>query len=174
MACHYQRFIQMARRKLGLDDETYRGFLASVTGKRSTKDMTVKERRRVVEELKVKGVAFAGGAGGRHSPDARRDNSPQARLVRHLWLRLKAAGELRDSSEWALLAYCERITGHKRLEWCGPRLMDTLINSLRAWVDRVELNGQDFRVATQPSSPASTSGTCVASLSEYPGKKGAV
>ena len=124
----------MARRRLGLDDDTYRDFLESVTGKRSTTKMTQKERWRVVEALKEKGVAFDSKAKGK-SDDATRDNSPQSRLARHLWLKLKGYGVLRDSSEWALLSYVERITGVKRMEWLTPAQMDRVIETLKQWVE---------------------------------------
>ncbi|MDR1945684.1 MAG: regulatory protein GemA [Desulfovibrio sp.] len=150
MACAYQRFIQMTRRSLGMDDETYRQFLESVTGKRSTTEMTQKQRYRVVEELKRLGMTFAPAASGAKpasKKDAPRDGSPQARLVRHLWLKLKGYGVLRDSSERALLAYVKRITGVDRMEWLRPPQMNTLIETLKQWVDRVEAAPQE---ATQP------------------------
>jgi phage gp16-like protein len=136
MSCPYQRFIKMAQRSLGLDDETYRDFLESVTGKRSTTKMTVKQRWRVVEELKAKGMRFDPKTPGKK--DADKDDGAQSRLVRHLWLRLKGRGVLRDSSEWALLAYVERVTGYKRLEWCDNARMHKLIKSLEQWLERVE------------------------------------
>ena len=137
MTCPYQRFIKMSQRALGLDDDTYRDFLESVTGKRSTTKMTVKQRWRVVEELKAKGVRFESKT-AKGKKDADKDDSPQSRLVRHLWLKLKGYGVLRDSSEWALLAYVERITGYKRLEWCDNARMHKLIKSLEQWLERVE------------------------------------
>jgi phage gp16-like protein len=150
MACNMQRFIKLWQRRNGVDDDTYRDFLHSVTGKRSTTEMSRMERWRVVEALKAKGARLensrhmaevmnpsrAAGAGGRQ--DAKRDNSPQSRLVRHLWLKLKNYGVLRDSSEWALLAYVERITNRKRLEWLSPQQMSMVIDTLKAWVARIE------------------------------------
>lgn len=140
MACNMQRFIKMAQRKLGLDDDTYRDFLASVTGKRSTTAMSPKERWRVVEALKAKGARLEHSrhVEGMLHKDATQDDSPQSRLVRHLWLKLKGYGVLRDPSEWALLAYVERITGVKRLEWLNQRQINKVIETLKEWVDRVE------------------------------------
>jgi phage gp16-like protein len=125
----------MTRRNLGLDDDTYRDFLESVTGKRSTAKMTVKQRWRVVEELKRKGVRFEP---KRRGGDASMDAGDQSRLVRHLWLKLKSYGVLRDSSEWALLSYVERVAGVKRLEWCNDRQINRVIETLKKWVERVE------------------------------------
>ena len=139
MACNMQRFIKMAQRKIGLDDDAYRDMLASITGKRSTRDMTKTERWRVVEALKGKGVRLDPvQRTARGGMDARQDKEPQSKLVRHLWLVLKEHGILRDSSEWALLAYVERITGCKRLEWCNQAQINKVIETLKAWVERVE------------------------------------
>jgi phage gp16-like protein len=136
-ACSYQRFIQKARRDLGLDEETYRQFLESVTGQRSTRGMSRQERWRVVEALKEKGVAFESKT-GKGRKDASKDDSPQAKLARHLWLTLKSYGVLRDSSEWALLAFVKRTTGVARFEWLNKGQMDKVIESLKQWVDREE------------------------------------
>ena len=125
----YQRFIQMARRELGLDDQTYRDFLENAAGRRSTKDMTDRELWRVVEALKKKGLVFE----SKVKPDG-----PQAGLVRHLWLELKNEGVLRDASERALRSYVRRITGCDRMEWLNNRQMNTLIESLKSWLARLE------------------------------------
>ena len=145
MPCQYQRFIKMTQRSLGLDDDTYRDFLEAVTGKRSTTEMTLKQRWRVVEALKAKGVAFEstksakfGGTKAARRPDAPRDDRPQSRLIRHLWLRLKDLGVLRDPSERALLAYVKGITGNVRMEWCQPEQLATVIETLKKWIGRVE------------------------------------
>ncbi|MDR3361662.1 MAG: regulatory protein GemA [Desulfovibrio sp.] len=135
MACAYQRFIKMAQRKLGLDDETYRNFLEDVTGKRSTTEMTVKQRWRVVEELKRKGMSFESNGA---KNDATKDDLPQSRLARHLWLKLKDYGALRNASETALLAYVKRLTGKQRLEWCNAQQRNQVVETLKQWVDRIE------------------------------------
>jgi phage gp16-like protein len=136
MTCRYQRFIKMAQRSLGLDDDTYRDFLESVTGKRSTTAMTVKQRWRVVEALKDKGMRFESTKGGR--PDVAKDDAPQSRLIRHLWLKLKGMGVLRDPSERALLAYVKGMTGKPCMEWCRPDQLSTVIEALKKWVARIE------------------------------------
>jgi phage gp16-like protein len=129
----------MSQRSLGLDDDTYRSFLESVTGKRSTTKMTVKQRWKVVEELKRKGMRFDPKPKVKEK-DADQDQGDQSLLARHLWLKLKGYGQLRESSEWALLSYVERITGRKRLEWCSSAQITKVIETLKKWVERVENN----------------------------------
>lgn len=140
MACNMQRFIKRWQRNSGIDDTTYRAFLESVTGKRSTTDMTRKERWRCVEALKAKGVRFdpASHTAPTGRRDARQDDDDQSRLARHLWLKLKNYGALRNSSEWSLLAYVERMTKRKRLEWCTHKQITKVIETLKKWVARIE------------------------------------
>lgn len=47
--------IHIARKQLGMDDDTYRQMLATVTGKRSSKDCSVAELHKVVAHLKQLG-----------------------------------------------------------------------------------------------------------------------
>jgi phage gp16-like protein len=139
MACNMQRFIKRWQRNNGIDDDTYRAFLHGVTGKRSTTEMSPKERWRVVESLKHKGVRLDPNQHtAKGQKDAQRDDDDQSRLARHLWLLLNGYGVLRDSSEWALLAYVERITGIKRLEWCTHKQITKVIETLKKWVARIE------------------------------------
>ena len=145
MACNMQRFIKRWQRNNGIDDNTYRAFLESVTGKRSTTEMTPKERWRCVEKLKEMGVRLDPALRTKPRqdtrparPDAQQNDEEQSRLARHLWLLLKRYGILRDASERALLAYVERITKVKRLEWCTYRQINRVIETLKKWVARVE------------------------------------
>jgi len=154
MACNMQRFIKVAQRKLGLDDDTYRSFLFSVTGKRSTTEMSPQERWRVVEALKAKGVRLDPvQRTAKGEKDAKRANDDQSCLARHLWLLLKHYGVLRDSSEWALLAYVERITKRKRLEWCNHKQITKVIETLKKWVERIEKGIVDAAIASGALSP---------------------
>ncbi len=47
--------IHVAKKKLGLDDDTYRAKLTHITGKASTKDMTEQERQRVLAVFRNEG-----------------------------------------------------------------------------------------------------------------------
>src|SRR4051794_2562399 len=90
-----------------MDDETYRAMLWSLARGRSAADLDFAGRKQVLEHLRKCGFTKA----TRGSQDA------VSRKIRALWLRLKAAGELRDASEKALEHYVERITGVKALPW---------------------------------------------------------
>lgn len=44
--------IHMGKKQLGFDDEDYRDYLETLTGKRSASDMSTAERRRVLDEMR--------------------------------------------------------------------------------------------------------------------------
>lgn len=136
-----RKFIQVARRKLGLDDATYREFLESATrtrnapGKTSTAEgvMDAKDLWRVVQALKEKGFAMEPQQG-----DITKADDDQSRLVRHQWLKLKHYGVLRDSSERALVKYVKRIAKVDRLQWLTVKKAQLVIETLKKWVARIE------------------------------------
>lgn len=140
--CGYIRKIQLAIRRLDLDEETYRGLYERVTGIRSLAAMSREQRRRVAQELSDMG--FDDNA---RPSDASLCPLPQARLIRHQWLRLKAMGALRNSSETALLAYVKRMTGVERMEWLAPAQAAYVIETIKAWVDRVANEAKTQREA---------------------------
>lgn len=121
------RLIKAAQRKLGLDDETYRSMLQAVTGKRSTTDMDHRELQRVCDRLR--NVGF--------KPAKTINNDAQIGKIRSLWAELADAGIVRNGNEKALLAYVRRITKTERMEWCTVKQLQAVIETLKAWGDRV-------------------------------------
>ena len=126
------RLIQVGIRKLGLAGEQYRAIYEGRTGKRSLKAMTQKEMFLVLDAFRELGFNKDEAAG-----DASLCASPRARKIRFLWLDLKGMGELRDSSEKALLAYVKRLTGVSRMEWLTAVQMSYVIETLKSWGERV-------------------------------------
>lgn len=131
--CGYIRKIQLAIRRLGLDEEAYRGLYERVTGSRSLSAMSREQRRLVAKKLDEMGFASNDRPG-----DATLCQLPQAKLIRHQWLRLRNMGELRNSSESALLAYVKRLTGVERMEWLNAKQASYVIETIKAWANRVE------------------------------------
>jgi phage gp16-like protein len=129
------RLIQVAIRHLGLKEEEYRALYEGAVGKRSLRAMTGRELYRVLEALKQCG--FVKDKPGKGAGDTSLADDPQARKIRFLWLELKELGELRDSSEAALLSYIKRRTCLERMEWLNGAQKSWVIESLKSWVDRV-------------------------------------
>lgn len=116
--------VQTGRRKLGLDDETYRGMLEATTGKRSAKELTAAQLRMVLERMRRAG--FQG-----------RPPCPQLKLIRHIWLSMYDDGVVRKKDNGAIDAYIKRITGKRPFE-CGVNDFSRVIETLKKWVDRIE------------------------------------
>ncbi len=126
--------------QIGLDEDTRRGMLAQLTGKRSSKDLTWQERKRVIDHLVSKGAKVTtprkpGRKTG--APSRPLDTSAQASKVRALWIALHGLGAVRDPSEAALAGYTKRIAKVDALQWATGEQLETLIETLKKWVIRV-------------------------------------
>lgn len=129
------KLIHVARRELGLDEETYRTVLRTTGKAESTKEMDVPALMRVVEHLKRAGfkVRSSKPSVGKARPMT---ISPAASKVRALWLFLHHLGAVRDPSEAALATYVKRIAKVDDLRWLPGDKVDPLIESLKKWAMR--------------------------------------
>lgn len=144
------RLVQVGRRSLGLDEETYRELLAQQSGKRSAAELTLQELDKVL--LAMKGVGFKptvkravnGGKSKRLSP-ARGVPTKTAEIgvIRAIWITMHRHGLLRDGSETALDHYVERQTvrlnkgvGVTRVAWLDGALAYSVLESLKHWHKR--------------------------------------
>lgn len=123
--------IHVAKKQLGLDDDTYRAMLVRVTGKSSTRDMTEAERNRVVAELRAKGFK-AGSTGPRKKLEGR-----YAAKLQALWIAGWNLGIVRDRTDEALIAFVKRQAGvdHVRFLY-DPADARRAIEGLKGWLAR--------------------------------------
>lgn len=128
------RLIHVAKRDLGLDDETYRALLTNCVNKDSTRAMTVPELERVMARMKQ--------CGFRVKRTIALADDDQSKKIRALWLSLHAAGAVRDSSEFALASFVRRQTGVAALQWLDTAQASKVIESLKQWLARSK-NGGD-------------------------------
>jgi hypothetical protein len=123
--------IHVARKQLGLDEDTYRAVALRVTGKSSSKDMSEGERGKLLEELRRQGFrpVKKGLSKGLEGPFA-------AKLQAH-WIGLWNLGEVADRSDAALLAFVKRQTNidHTRFLIDGEEAAK-VIEALKAWAAR--------------------------------------
>lgn len=98
--------IHVAKKQLGLDDDTYRAKLAQITGKSSVKDMTEAERQRVLTVFRNDGFRPVDGkpAGGKLA-------GPFAKKLQALWIAGYNLGVVSDRRDAALIAFVKRQTG---------------------------------------------------------------
>lgn len=129
--------VQIARKELGLDEDTYRAMLERITGRTSAADCDDRQLGDVLDEMKAKGWKPKVVQGGR---TARRTSAaadhPSAKKARALWLSLWHLGEVRDPAESALEAFARRQLGVDRLQWADQTQCYKLIEALKAMAER--------------------------------------
>jgi hypothetical protein len=119
--------IHVARKQLGLDEDTYRAVALRVTGKSSSKDMSERERGRLLEELRRQGF----------KPAKKTLEGPFAAKLQAHWIALWNLGEVADRRDGPLLAFVKRQTNidHTRFLVDGDDAAKA-IEALKAWAAR--------------------------------------
>lgn len=128
------QLIHIAKGQLDLDDDTYRAVLEQTTGKTSSKDLTIQQLDAVLTRLKAGGFEVRS-----KNQTIKPADDDQSKLIRHLWLLLHAAGEVRNSSEQALAAYVKRTTKVSALQFLSTDSASKVIESLKKWCDRADI-----------------------------------
>ncbi|WP_142416964.1 phage protein GemA/Gp16 family protein [Bartonella massiliensis] len=119
--------IHMGRRALALDDETYRAMLYRLTGKYSAKDLSVLEKRLVMDEMQAWGF----------KPKRQVLEGKYAKKLQALWIAGWNLGIIRDRSDQALVRFVKRQTGIDHIRF----LRDSddagkAIEALKSWLQR--------------------------------------
>ncbi|MDA8483613.1 regulatory protein GemA [Pseudomonas resinovorans] len=115
--------IQIARRQLGLDDETYREILKRTVGAESSKDLTPRQVGRVLAELERLGFQPTPATRGRSKPKAADSRAP---LVGKIEAFLAEAGR-----PWSYAdAMALRMFKVERVEWCDTDQLRRLVAAL--------------------------------------------
>lgn len=123
--------IHVAKKQLGLDEDTYRAVLVRVTGKDSTRAMSEAERQRVVEEMRARGFTKASN-GARKRLTGRFAGKLQA-----LWIAAWNLGIVSNREDAALIAFVKRQTGIDHVRFVRDAGdADKAIEALKAWLAR--------------------------------------
>lgn len=128
------QFIHIAKSQLGMDTDTYRQMLLSITGKTSTSDMNPGQLNKVLAAMKAKGFVVKPASKARTTRALA--DYPQAKKLRALWLEMYAQGIVRDSSEDALCRWIKRETGIDGLQWLEPDMASIAIERLKSWQEQ--------------------------------------
>lgn len=124
--------IQIARRQLGLDDDTYREILKRTVGAESSKGLTPRQIGRVLAELERLGFQPTPAKGGRAKPKAADARAP---LIGKIEAQLAEADR-----PWAYAdAMAQRMFQVERVEWCDT---DQLRRMVAALVYDAQRNGR--------------------------------
>ena len=135
--------IHVAKRDLGLDDDTYRDLLERETGKRSAKGLSQAELDKVLAALTRAG--FKPSSNGAGSARRRPLSGPYAKKAQALWIALWNLGAVEDKRDSALLVFICRQTGIERTEWVlDAKHGRAVIEALKAWCER---EGVDWEIS---------------------------
>ncbi len=125
--------IHVAKKQLGLDDETYRAKLTVITGKSSTKDMSEDERQKVLKVLRRDGFTPI-----ERRPDGRQKLSGKyAKKLQALWIAAWNLGLVDKRDDAALIAFVKRQTGidHTRFLVYAEDA-NKVVEALKGWLKR--------------------------------------
>lgn len=126
--------VHIAKKELGLEDETYRDILERVTGQRSAARLEDRQLGAVLSELRRLGWKPRG-----RKP---RPKNPMLRKIHALWGILADHGHVRSREEQAINSYIKRMTGIERPEWLTTADCSRVIESLKGWLARVGLEDE--------------------------------
>ncbi|MNZ89597.1 hypothetical protein D3C78_1085290 [compost metagenome] len=115
--------IHIAKKDLGLDDDTYRALLARVAGVRSAKDLNPRQVSAVLAEFQRLGWQPVTKKAGRKAPTPALE---RAKLVGKIEAFLAEAGR-----PWAYAdAMAKRMFKVERVEWCESDQLQRLVAAL--------------------------------------------
>lgn len=123
------RLIHIAKQKLAMDEYSYRAMLERITGKQSSKDMSVTELMKVMHELEQKGFKKTERKTRSPSTQSAVGKSRIITKIRAVWITMANAGIVRDGSEQALNRFAVGII-NKRLQKQGDNLRMLNLQSL--------------------------------------------
>lgn len=129
--------IQVGKRQLQLDDETYRGLLRRVAGVDSSTQLDDAKARAVLDDMRSKG--FRDGVNAVSTKRRGGASHPMAKKARALWLALWNLDETETGSEAALTAFANGIVGKDDLRFCTSAELGRVVQGLKAWAKRVGL-----------------------------------
>lgn len=119
--------IQIARKALALEEDSYRALLQRVAGVGSSTLCSDQQLIAVLEEFKRLGFA---------APTRKRSDKPHVRKIYALWRALKP--HLTNGSDAALAAFVKRQTGVDKPEWLDAVEGNKVIEGLKAWLWRMD------------------------------------
>ncbi|WP_316978026.1 regulatory protein GemA [Shumkonia mesophila] len=144
--------IEIAKKALGLDDETYRDILEARYGKRSRTGLRNPQLVDLVEHFKTLGFKPIRKAPARAGGRPMADGDTQ-RKIRALWISLYHLGAVSDVSERALVAFVKRVTGGRAegidaLQWLDGKAAFKAIEALKAMAVRAGVDWSPYKVRT--------------------------
>jgi len=127
--------IHAIKKKIGMDDDIYRGVLAARYGQQSAGKLSASDLADCAAHFKSLTSNRPRGKSPRSRNKAEKTMIDKARA---LWIDASKRGLLRNGSDQALNAFSKRITKVDRLEWLNPSQQHRVVESLKSWISRLE------------------------------------
>jgi len=118
--------IHIAKKQLGMDDETYRAMLWTVAGVQSSKDLSGEGVNKVLRHLEKAGAVFSQPKKHGKKPHNLPSNSERAPKLAKIEALLAEAGR---PWEYAI-GMAKRMYNKDALEWCGHEQLSGIIAAL--------------------------------------------
>jgi phage gp16-like protein len=126
--------IHIAKKELGLDDDTYRAVLWTCARVTSSKDLDFGGRKAVLAHFKARGWKSKPAA--KSNTKIKLSLEDQHKMIRGLWLELFELGAVINSSEQSILRFVKNQTKIERMEWLSSKQASNLIEALKSWLAR--------------------------------------
>ena len=127
--------IHLAKKQLGMDDDTYRAMLLTIGGVKSSKDLTNEGLNKVIGHLEKSGAKFTSPKKTGRKPHSLPSSSERAPKLAKIEALLAEAGR---PWEYAI-AMAKRMYNKDALEFCGHEQLTGIITAL---VKDAERNGR--------------------------------
>lgn len=127
--------IHIAKKQLGLDDDTYRSVIRLISNNRThtSSQLDYAERNKLLDHFKARGFKNSAPVAAKKVVLSK---DPQHKMIRGLWLELFNDGVVLDSSEQAISRFVKNQTGVDRLEWLSTYQASAIIERLKKWLAR--------------------------------------
>lgn len=124
--------IHVAKKELGLDDESYRALLEGAAGVRSASQLASdRQYKAVLDALKAAGFRF--------TPQRRPHNGQLAKCYA-LWCRVYELGGVRSRRWESMMSYVHRMAGVQDVYRRDQ--LSLVIESLKSWIERLEQSSE--------------------------------
>ncbi|MDY6979178.1 MAG: regulatory protein GemA [Pseudomonadota bacterium] len=147
--------IHIAKKDLAMEEDTYRQIIREVGGARSgsSADLDLAGRSKVLKHFADLGWKPRRRRSNTSHPDQADANATpgQVDMITAIWLRLGAAGVVKDTSRRAMRTWLMNTTRRyhpRRVGYSDPRFLPNwvavqVIEQLKAWAERCEVDWRD-------------------------------
>lgn len=130
--------INIACKQLGIDKYA---LIADRYSLESTKQLTKQQTIDLLQHFGVLGwKPTRGKSNGKKSKCSPKYDDPMMRKVVALWITLADEGVVKNRANYSMQKYVKRMTGRDNLRWCDGAELNVLIDGLKAWGKREDVD----------------------------------